>query len=173
MKPNVTPCLWFDGNAEEAVNFYVGLIANSTITGITRYPESAAKASGNKAGAVMTVAFELNGQPFLALNGGPNFKFTPAVSFMLYCDTQDEVDALWDGLGEGGKHMNCGWLTDRYGMSWQIVPSIVHEVMTSGDADKTERLTAAVLTMNKLEVAVLEKACNAPGATGPQRKEKP
>ena len=158
MKPSVTPCLWFDGNAEEAVNFYVGLIANSKITGTTRYPESAAKASGNRAGAVMTVAFELNGQPFLALNGGPNFKFTPAVSFMLYCDTQDEVDALWDGLGDGGKHKNCGWLTDRYGMTWQIVPSIVHEVMTSGDTDKTERLMAAVLTMNKLEVAALENA---------------
>lgn len=173
MKPNVTPCLWFDGNAEEAVNFYVGLIANSTITGTTYYPEAAAKASGNRAGSVMTVAFELNGQPFLALDGGPNFKFTPAVSFMLYCDTQDEVDALWDGLCDGGEPKNCGWLTDRFGMTWQIVPSIVHEVMTGGDPDRTERLMAAVLTMDKLNVAALEEACNAPGATGSQRRGKP
>lgn len=173
MKPNVTPCLWFDGNAEEAVSFYVGLVAGSKITGVTRYPESAAKASGNKAGAVMTVAFELNGQPFLALNGGPNFKFTPAVSFMLYCETQAEVDALWNGLGNGGQHQNCGWLTDRYGVTWQIVPSIVHEVMTSGDTDKTERLMAAVLTMNKLDVAALEKACHARGATGTQQGKNP
>lgn len=167
----ITPCLWFDGNAEDAVNYYISVIPDSRINHISRYPEAAAKASGNEAGSVMTIGFELNGQPFLALNGGPHYKFTPAVSFMLFCDTQDQVDTFWEKLSDGGKTKNCGWLTDRFGISWQIVPSIFHKIMADPDISKTDRFMGAVLTMDKLNIKALEEACNAPSATGSQPKE--
>lgn len=172
MQP-ITPCLWFDGNAEEAVNFYIGVIPNSKITGKSRYGESAAKASGNEVGSAMTISFELNGQPFLALNGGPHFKFTPAVSFMLYCDTQEQIDTFWDKLCDGGEPGHCGWLTDKFGISWQVCPAIVAEVMTEGDPHKTERFMSAVITMDKFDIKVLEEACGAPTAAGLQQKEQP
>jgi len=155
---NITPCLWFDTKAEEAAKFYVSLIKNSKMGSITRYGEEGAAASGRPAGSVMTVAFQLNGQDFLALNGGPQFTFSPAISFIVNCDTQEEIDTLWDRLSDGGEKNVCGWLKDRYGVSWQIVPSVLGEMMQDKDAEKSKRVMQALLKMTKLEIKTLKQA---------------
>src|SRR5216117_850307 len=143
----ISPFLWFDHQAEDAVNFYVSIFKNSKIGSVTRYVEEAAKASGRPKGSVMTVAFELNGQEFVALNGGPIFKFTEAVSFVVNCETQAEIDHFWDALtAGGGQEVQCGWLKDRFGLSWQIVPTVLNELLT-GSPDKAQRAMAALMKM--------------------------
>ncbi len=153
-----TPCLWFDNQAEEAVNFYVSIFKNSRIGHVARYGEEGAKISGRPVGSVMTVKFELDGQEFLALNGGPLFKFTPAISFIANCETQEEVDRLWDKLSEGGQELDCGWVTDKYGVSWQVVPTILFEMLQDKDPKKSGRVMQALLQMKKLDIRVLRQA---------------
>ena len=154
----ITPCLWFDDQAEEAVKFYASIFKNSKIKSITRYSEDAAKVSGRPKGSVLTVAFKLAGQEFLALNGGPIFKFTEAVSFIVNCKTQAEVDRLWEKLSEGGEKGQCGWLKDKYGLSWQIVPTMLSKMLQDKDARKSERVMSALLQMKKLDIKRLEQA---------------
>ena len=154
----ITPFLWFDDKAEEAANFYVTVFKNSTIGTISRYGEEGSKVAGRPKGTVMTVEFELDGQEFVALNGGPHFKFTEAVSFVVNCETQSEVDEFWEKLSEGGEKGQCGWLKDRYGLSWQVVPTVLGEMFESGDARKSERVMAAILKMKKLDVQTLQQA---------------
>ena len=151
---HITPFLWFDQEAEDAARLYTSLIPNSKIKGVTRYGE----AGPGKAGSVMTVDFELNGQPFVALNGGPEFQFTEAVSFLINCETQDEVDELWEKLSEGGEKGPCGWLKDRYGLSWQIVPTILEELIRDPDQEKAQRVMQAMLQMRKIEIEPLLRA---------------
>jgi predicted 3-demethylubiquinone-9 3-methyltransferase (glyoxalase superfamily) len=153
----ITPCLWFDFNAEEAVDHYLSIFPNGRVLSTTRYGEFAA---GRK-GAVMTILFEIEGQQFLALNGGPQFKFTPALSLMVNCDDQAEIDAMWERLAEGGAHVECGWLTDKFGVSWQIVPRALPELLMSGDASRTDRVMRAVMTMKKLDIAQMQAAASA------------
>lgn len=153
-----TPCLWFDDNAEEAAKFYTSIFKNSKIKDVARYGESGAKVSGKPKGCVMTVTFELDSHEFMALNGGPMFKFTPAISFIANCKTQQEVDELWDKLSSGGTIEQCGWLKDKYGVSWQIVPMIVNEMMIDKDPKKAERVMQAILQMKKLDIDDLKKA---------------
>jgi predicted dithiol-disulfide oxidoreductase (DUF899 family)/predicted 3-demethylubiquinone-9 3-methyltransferase (glyoxalase superfamily) len=146
----ITPCLWFDFNAEQAVSHYLAIFKTSRVVSKTHYGE----AGPGPAGAVMTILFEIDGQQFLALNGGPQFKFTPALSLIVSCDDQAEIDAMWDKLAEGGEHSQCGWLTDKFGVSWQIVPRGLPELLTGGDAQRTDRLMRAVLAMKKLDIAL-------------------
>ena len=153
-----TPCLWFDNKAEEAVNFYISIFKNSKILNIARYGESGAKVSGQKKGSVMTVSFELEGQPFLALNGGPIFKFNEAVSFIVNCENQEEVDRFWQKLTAGGQEQPCGWLKDKYGLSWQIVPTALDEMMEDKDPKKSESVMQAMLKMKKLDIKTLKQA---------------
>ena len=152
------PCLWYDGNAEEAAKFYVSIFKNSRIKNVTYYSEEVSAATGQKAGSVMTVLFELEGQEFLALNGGPIFKFTEAISIMVDCKTQAEVDELWEKLSAGGAKSNCGWLKDKYGLSWQIVPSILSEYMSGKDPAEYRRVMIALMKMDKLDIAKLKQA---------------
>jgi predicted 3-demethylubiquinone-9 3-methyltransferase (glyoxalase superfamily) len=154
----ITPFLWFDSQAEEAVNFYVSIFENSKIGTIVRYGDEAAKASGRPVGSVMTVAFELNGQEFVALNGGPVFKFTEAISFVVNCETQDEVDRLWETLSAGGQQVQCGWLKDKFGLSWQIVPTVLVEMLRDKDPEKSKRVMAAMLAMTKINIDALKRA---------------
>lgn len=154
MKQAITPCLWFDGNAEEAVNFYISTIKNARINTVTRFGNEGYGAKGS----VLTIVFELNGLTFMALNGGPEFAFTPAISLILYCENQVEIDAYWEKLGEGGVYSQCGWLTDKFGLSWQIVPTILDELMGTGDAAKSDNVMKALLQMGKLDIEMLEKA---------------
>jgi len=156
-EPKITPCLWFDFKAEEAVAHYLSIFRNGRVLSTTRYSE----AGPGPKGAVMTILFEIEGQRFLALNGGPQFAFTPAISLIVDCATQDEVDALWQRLGEGGKPGQCGWLEDKFGVSWQIVPSLVPRVLESGDDAAVERLVRAVTPMTKLEITKLQQALEA------------
>jgi predicted 3-demethylubiquinone-9 3-methyltransferase (glyoxalase superfamily) len=151
---NIVPFLWFDGKAEEAARFYVSLFPNSKIDDIGHYGDEGLAEEGS----VMTVSFQLNGQEFMALNGGPEYSFTPAVSFMVSCETQAEVDHFWDKLVEGGKPVQCGWLTDKYGLSWQIVPTILGKLMSDPDREKAGRVTKAMLQMVKLDVDALQRA---------------
>src|SRR6184192_3527051 len=147
----ITPFLWFDTQAEEAVNFYVSIFKNSRIGSIAHYEEEAAKASGRPKGSVMTVAFELDGQEFIALNGGPLFKFTEAISLVVNCESQEEVDYFWEKLsGSGGQEVVCGWLKDKYGLSWQVVPVRLFELLN--DPSKSDKVMAAVMEMKKLEI---------------------
>jgi predicted 3-demethylubiquinone-9 3-methyltransferase (glyoxalase superfamily) len=164
-----TPCLWFDGKAEEAARYYTSIFKDSKITAITRYGKAAAKASGQPEGAVMTVEFEISGQPFLALNGGPQFQFTPAISLMAHCDTQAEIDRVWERLSEGGQPLECGWLTDRFGVSWQVVPTVLTQVLRDKDPAKIERVMAAMVQMTKLDVAALVRAYEQPSQGGELR----
>jgi len=154
----ITPFLWFDDKAEEAVKFYVSVFKNSKIGGVARYGEAGAKASGRPMGSVMTVAFQLDGQDFVALNGGPHFKFTEAISLVVNCETQAEVDELWEKLSAGGEEGRCGWLKDRYGMSWQVVPTLVGKLVQDPDAGKSEKVMQAILKMNKFDLEALKRA---------------
>jgi predicted 3-demethylubiquinone-9 3-methyltransferase (glyoxalase superfamily) len=154
----ITPFLWFDDKAEEAVKFYVSIFENSKIGHIARYGEEAARASGRPKGSVMIVTFQLEGQEFIALNGGPVFQFTEAVSFMVNCETQEEVDELWEKLSVGGTEGQCGWLKDKYGLSWQVVPSVLGEMMQDKDAEKSRRVMKAMLQMKKIDIQALKQA---------------
>jgi predicted 3-demethylubiquinone-9 3-methyltransferase (glyoxalase superfamily) len=154
----ITPFLWFDHQAEEAVKFYTSIFKNSRIGKIARYDEAGAKVSGRPAGSAMTVEFQLEGQKFVALNGGPIFKFTEAVSFVVNCKTQAEVDKYWKKLSAGGKEVQCGWLKDKYGLSWQIVPTVLGELLSSKDAVKSHRVMEAMLKMVKLDIKKLKQA---------------
>jgi len=154
----ITPFLWFDDQAEEAARFYVSIFKDSRITSVVRYDDAAAKASGRPKGSVMTVAFELDGQPFTALNGGPHFKFTEAISLVVNCETQEEVDHFWKNLSAGGQEVQCGWLKDRFGVSWQVVPTVLVEMLQDKDPEKSKRVMAAMLKMKKIEIAPLKRA---------------
>ena len=162
MKQGITPFLWFDDQAEEAAKQYVsifsGLGRDAEITEVTRYGPSGAQAGGRPEGSVMTVAFRLNGQDFVALNGGPTFQFSEAISFVVNCETQDEVDQLWAQLSEGGEEGPCGWLKDRYGVWWQIVPTALARLLSDPDPKRAERAMAAMLQMKKLDIQALENA---------------
>lgn len=152
--------LWFDDQAEEAANYYVNLFKNSRINSITKYPEAAEEVSGKPAGSVMTVEFELDGTSFVALNGGkmPGFEFTPATSFLISCEDQAEVDHFWEALSADPNSEQCGWCKDKFGISWQVVPKILSELLSSPDQAQVERVTAAFMPMKKLDVAKLEEA---------------
>ncbi len=150
----ITPFLWFDTQAEDAANFYVSVFRNSRIVKIARY----GAAGPGLEGSVMTVEFELDGQPFIALNGGPYFKFTEAISFSVDCHTQDEVDHYWDNLSAGGEQVQCGWLKDKFGLSWQVNPSILGKLLGDPDPEKSKRVMAAMLKMKKIDIAALHAA---------------
>jgi len=150
----ISPFLWFDGNAEEAVNFYVSIFKDSKILNLSRYGE----AGPGPKGSVMSATFQLHGQEFIALNGGPHFKFTPAISFFVHCQTQEEVDELWEKLSAGGRKDRCGWLTDKYGLSWQIIPDVLGKMLNDPDKEKSKRVMTAMLQMQKIEVKKLEQA---------------
>jgi len=156
----ITPCLWFDSNAEEAVNFYTSIFKNSKIGNISRYGEAGYEIHGKPAGTVLTIEFELNGHAFTALNGGPVFKFNEAISFQVRCESQEEVDYYWGKLSEGGdkKAQQCGWLKDKYGLTWQIMPESLDIMMRDPDTAKADRVGAAMLNMGKLNISELEKA---------------
>jgi predicted 3-demethylubiquinone-9 3-methyltransferase (glyoxalase superfamily) len=157
----ITPFLWYDDKAEEAANFYCSIFKNSKVQAVTYYEGEGAKASGRSAGTVMTVAFELEGQKFTAINGGPHFKFTEALSFVINCATQEEIDHFWDKLtADGGAESQCGWLKDKYGLSWQVVPTILPELFKNQDAEKSKRVMQALLQMKKLDIATLKEAAN-------------
>jgi predicted 3-demethylubiquinone-9 3-methyltransferase (glyoxalase superfamily) len=150
----ITPFLWFDNNAEEAMNFYISIFKNSKVVSVSRY---GGEGPGPK-GTVMTAIFQLNGQEFYALNGGPEFTFTEAISFFVNCETQQEVDDLWEKLSEGGEKSRCGWLKDKYGLSWQIVPTILGKLLQDKDAEKSRRVMNAMLQMDKLDIEKLKQA---------------
>ena len=156
----ITPCLWFDSEAEDAAKFYTGIFPGGKIVQVSRYTEAGREVHGQPAGKVMTVAFELAGQSFTALNGGPVFKFNEAVSLQVMCDSQQEVDHYWAALGAGGddKAQQCGWLKDRFGLSWQVVPKAAMEMFTSSDSEAAGRAMNAMLKMKKLDIAALERA---------------
>jgi predicted 3-demethylubiquinone-9 3-methyltransferase (glyoxalase superfamily) len=155
---DMTTCLWFDSEAEEAANYYVSVFPNSKISTVQKYPEAAVEAAGKPAGSVMTVEFELNGSKFLGLNGGPveAFKFSPATSFMIPCEDQAEIDRFWAALSAVPEAEQCGWCTDRFGVTWQVVPTRLYELLS--DPAKTEKVTAAFLQMKKFDIAELERA---------------
>ncbi len=152
--PKITPFLWFDNQAEEAANFYVSIFKNSKIVKVNRYGE----AGPGPKGSAMTVVFQLDGQDFIALNGGPHFKFTEAISFSVDCKTQQEVDTYWEKLSEGGQQVQCGWLKDKYGLSWQIVPSALGELLGDPDPQKSKRVMEAMLKMKKIDIEGLKRA---------------
>jgi predicted 3-demethylubiquinone-9 3-methyltransferase (glyoxalase superfamily) len=156
----IIPCLWFDSNAEEAVKFYTTIFNNSKVGRIARYGEAGHEVHGRPAGSVLTIEFEINGHAFTALNGGPVFKFNEAVSFQVRCQTQEEIDYYWDRLSEGGDPaaQQCGWLKDKYGLSWQIVPTILTELLTSPDHRASDKAMEALLEMKKLDIAKLKAA---------------
>lgn len=155
-----TICLWFDTQAEEAARFYVSLFENSSIGSISYYTPSSAEESGQPEKSVLTVDFVLDGQTYMAMNGGPIFKFTHATSIIINCDSQEEVDHFWNALGEGGEFEQCGWLTDRYGLSWQIVPTELQRLLGDPDPVKSEKVMVAMLKMSKLDIAALQDAYN-------------
>jgi predicted 3-demethylubiquinone-9 3-methyltransferase (glyoxalase superfamily) len=155
----ITPFLWFDNQAEEAVNFYTSVFKNSEIGNMARYDEAAAASAGRPKGSVMTAAFELEGQEFIALNGGPHFKFSEAISFVISCDTQKEIDYYWGKLSSnGGQEGQCGWLKDKFGLSWQIIPSSLSKLIAGPDKEKSRRAMGALMKMKKLIIADLENA---------------
>jgi predicted 3-demethylubiquinone-9 3-methyltransferase (glyoxalase superfamily) len=156
----ITPCLWFDSQAEAAAVFYIGIFRNSRIGRITRYGREGFEIHGRPAGSVMTVEFELDGQPFTALNGGPIFRFNEAVSFQVPCETQEEVDFYWDRLAEGGdpQAQQCGWLKDRFGLSWQVFPRMLAEWVGDPDSEKSQRAMKAMLQMKKIDLEAIRQA---------------
>ena len=160
MKSKITPCLWFDNQAEEAAKFYTGIFKDSKITATSYYGEAGKDHHGMPAGSVMTVAFELNGQSFTALNGGPIFKFNEAISLQIDCATQEEVDYYWEKLGAGGdpNAQQCGWLKDKFGLSWQVVPAILAEMISDPNSAKGQRAFQAMMDMKKLDIAGLKRA---------------
>lgn len=154
----ITPCLWFDTQAEEAAKFYTSIFENSRIKRISRYGKAGREVHGKEAGSVMVVEFEIEGQTFIALNGGPQFKFDEAVSFQVFCESQEEIDYFWSKLSRGGKEGSCGWLKDKFGLSWQVVPSVLPQMMTDADGAKSDRIMNAVLKMKKFDVDALQRA---------------
>lgn len=154
----LTPCLWFDDKAEEAAKFYVSIFRNAKLGTITRYGEAGAEVSGRRKGSVMTVTFEIEGQEFVALNGGPLFKFSEAISLMVKCETQKEIDEMWEKLSQGGEEGPCGWLKDKYGLSWQIVSPVWDEMLRDKDAKKSERVMTAILEMKKPDMKKIRQA---------------
>lgn len=150
----ITPFLWFDGQAEEAANYYTSIFKNSKVESVSRYGDAGPLPNGT----VMSVTFQLDGQEFMALNGGPEFKFNEAISFFVNCDTQAEVDDLWDKLTKGGEEVQCGWLKDKFGLSWQIVPKALNEMLQDKDTEKSNRVMAAMLKMKKIDIAALRQA---------------
>ncbi|HYS75788.1 MAG TPA: VOC family protein [Burkholderiales bacterium] len=155
----ITPFLWFDDNAQEAANFYTSIFKNSKIGSVSRYGE----AGPGPKGSVMSVTFQLEGQEFIALNGGPHFKFSPAISFLVDCRTQEEVDQLWEKLSAGGEKQRCGWLKDKYGLSWQIIPTALGEMLNDKDAGKSARVMKAMLQMDKIDIKKLKQSYEARG----------
>jgi predicted 3-demethylubiquinone-9 3-methyltransferase (glyoxalase superfamily) len=166
----ITPFLWFDGNAEQAAKFYTSIFKKSKILSIARYPSVGQEVTGGAAGSVMTVDFTIEGERFTALNGGPLFKFNESISFVVHCNTQKEVDYYWDKLSAGGKKVQCGWLRDKFGVSWQIVPTVFLDVWKSKDEAKRERVMAAMLKMVKLDIAGLKAAAKAPKAAAKKKR---
>ena len=164
----IAPCLWFDTEAEEAARFYVGIFRNSRILTTTRYGKAGFEQHHRPAGSVMTVEFDLDGQRFTALNGGPEFKFNEAVSFQIYCETQEEIDYYWNKLGAGGDPaaQQCGWVKDKFGLSWQVVPRILAELMADKDQGKADRAMEAMLQMKKIDIAELKRATETAGTKG-------
>jgi len=158
----ITPCLWFDNQAEEAAKFYASIFKNSKIGHMTPYGEAGAKVSGRPKGSVMTVTFEIEGQEFVALNGGPHFTFSEAISFMVKCETQKEIDEMWDKLSQGGEKGQCGWLKDKYGLSWQIVSPVWDEMLRDKDVKKSERVMKAILQMTKPDIKTIKQAYEQP-----------
>jgi len=154
----ITPFLWFNDKAEEAVNFYISVFKNSKVGTVSRYGSDGAEVSGKQAGTVMTVSFQLYGQDFIALNGGPMFKFTEAISLVVSCETQEEVDEYWEKLSAGGKTNQCAWLDDKFGVSWQIVPDILIELLSDPDPAKASRVMRAMMQMTKIGIAALQRA---------------
>jgi predicted 3-demethylubiquinone-9 3-methyltransferase (glyoxalase superfamily) len=150
----ITPFLWFDGRVEEGANFYTAIFGNARILDVMRYSD----AGPGPKGAIMSATFELEGQTFIALNGGPTFKFSPAVSFFVTCESQDEVDHFWSRLSEGGQTLQCGWLTDKFGVTWQVVPAVLHAMLTDPDAGKSKRVMQAMMKMVKLDIGLLTQA---------------
>jgi predicted 3-demethylubiquinone-9 3-methyltransferase (glyoxalase superfamily) len=150
----ITPFLWFDGKAEEAMSFYISIFKNSKVLSVSRYGE----AGPGPKGTVMTAKFALNGQEFIALNGGPQFTFTEAISFVVSCETQQEVDELWEKLSQGGQKSRCGWLKDKYGLSWQVIPTVLVELLQDKDPGKSSRVMQAMLQMDKLDIETLRRA---------------
>ena len=161
----ITPFLWFDNQAEEAANLYVSLFPKSKIHGVTCHGE----AGPGEPGSVMTVDFELDGRPFVALNGGPQFQFTEAISFLINCESQDEVDELWEKLSDGGEKGPCGWLKDRYGVSWQVVPTLLEEYIRDPDPEKSQRVMQAMMQMGKIEIEPLKRAYEGEEHAAPAR----
>jgi len=158
IKQKITPFLWFDTQAEQAAQFYTSVFKNSAVKQISRYGEAGRDVHGKEPGSVMIVEFELDGQTFTALNGGPHFKFTEAVSFQVSCDSQAEIDEFWRKLSAGGEEGQCGWLKDKYGLSWQIVPAVLPQLLGSDDATRRDRVMAALMTMKKFDIAALQRA---------------
>jgi predicted 3-demethylubiquinone-9 3-methyltransferase (glyoxalase superfamily) len=154
----ITPCLWFDTQAEDAASTYVSIFENSKILSTSRYGKEGHEIHGREAGSVMTVEFEIEGQRFVALNGGPHFKFNEAVSFQVHCETQEEIDYFWSKLTEGGEEGPCGWLKDRFGLSWQIVPAVLPEMLMDANPERVGRVTKAFLQMRKFDIAALQLA---------------
>jgi predicted 3-demethylubiquinone-9 3-methyltransferase (glyoxalase superfamily) len=154
----IMPCLWFDKEGEAAANFYVEIFKNSRILSVSRYGKEGHEIHGREAGTVMTVEFELEGQKFLGLNGGPQFKFSEAISFQIFCETQQEIDYYWSKLTAGGHEGHCGWLKDKFGLSWQVVPTALVEIMKGSDAAKSQRVMKAFLQMKKFDIETLKKA---------------
>jgi predicted 3-demethylubiquinone-9 3-methyltransferase (glyoxalase superfamily) len=157
----VTPCLWFDNEAEEAAHFYCSIFKNSKIERISRYGKEGYEIHGRPEGTVMVVEFQIDGQAFAALNGGPIFKFNEAVSFQVHCETQEEVDYYWEKLSEGGDEQaqQCGWLKDKYGLSWQVVPELLIEMLSGPDSEKSQRAMKAMLQMKKIDIKMIKQAC--------------
>lgn len=154
----LTTCLWFDDQAEAAVNFYVSLLRDTKLGDVSRYGKDAAEVAGRPEGSVLTAAFEAEGQHFMALNGGPVYQFTPAVSFVVTRDTQEELDAVWEPLADGGNVMQCGWVTDRFGVTWQVIPSSMSSWLGGADAAGASRAMQAMLTMKKIDIAAMQAA---------------
>ena len=154
----ITSCLWYDSEAEEAANFYMSVFKDAEIGRITRYGEEGHDIHGHEAGSVMTVEFEIAGQKFVAINGGPIFRFDEAISFQIHCDTQEEIDYFWSKLSEGGEESVCGWLKDKFGLSWQVVPAVLPEMLLDADTAKSQRVTKAFMQMKKFDIETLKQA---------------
>jgi len=161
LKQKITPCLWFDTEAEDAANFYVSVFEGGRIKHVSRYGEAGRDVHGKPPGSVMVVAFEIDGQTFTALNGGPQFKFSEAVSFQVSCDSQSEIDYFWSKLSDGGRESQCGWLKDKFGLSWQIVPAVLPQLLSGGDGARLNRVMGAVMKMKKFDLAELHRAAEA------------